>query len=130
MVVICLCSELQWAGGLGLDLSTCFLLGGPTDGGMFFRVCSRGLLPAEHGSCLRGLATQFEGYEDELMSCQKGEVLLFQSSAEAARRSVRPDYYPHSSSSPPTGYVTQGFTQLHRDARAAYEAVHADDLPR
>ena len=99
-------------------------------GKLFVRACSRGLAPAEHCSCLRGLATQFEGYEDQLMSCQKGEVLLFQSSAEAARRSVRPDYYPHSSSSPPTGYVTQGFTQLHRDARAAYEAVHADDLPR
>ena len=36
-------------GGLGLDLSTCFWLGGPTDGGKLMRVSSRGLAPAGRG---------------------------------------------------------------------------------
>ena len=30
-------------------------------GKLFVRACSRGLAPAEHCSCLRGLATQWEG---------------------------------------------------------------------
>ena len=62
MVVLCLCSELQWAGGLGLDLVDVFFASLPNGRGkLFVRVCSRGLAPAEHGSCLRGLATQWEG---------------------------------------------------------------------
>ena len=39
-----------------------FFAGGPNGRGkLFVRVCSRGLAPAEHCSCLRGLATQWEG---------------------------------------------------------------------
>ena len=54
MVAICLCSELQWAGGLGLDLSTCFLLGGPTDGGMFFSRLFPGTAPRRARLVLEG----------------------------------------------------------------------------
>ena len=54
MVALCLCSELQWAGGLGLDLSTCFLLGGPTDGGMFFSRLFPGAAPCRARLLLEG----------------------------------------------------------------------------
>ena len=71
MVVLCLCSELQWAGGLGLDLVDVFFASLPNGRGkLFVRVCSRGLAPAEHGSCLRGLATQWEGAGTKLSSFQ------------------------------------------------------------
>ena len=54
-------SELQWAGGLGLDLVDVVRASPQRTMNSPNAVSSRWLAPAEHCSCLRGLATQWEG---------------------------------------------------------------------